>query len=231
MATLNQDTVSNVLQIISDLRGETTTNTDASRIRMLSRMERDLAKRRLWRLFHLKNQPMAGTGSNDYTIGSATYPYRTKGLSELFVSSDGSTLESSRYGIVDFQKFKQLYNVSNADKLVYEWYDQANDLWKIHINPAPTASETITYSFFWIPPKRTSTSDNVVCVSIEALARFTLAEIFDTEDEFDKATDQRNIAEQIISDEGGWENTPHMGQTYSVEAVENQFKNRGLGSY
>lgn len=231
MATIVKDTVSNVLQIISDLRGETSTNTDASRIRTLSRMERELAKRKLFKLFQLKDQTQAGDGTNDYTIGDATYLYRSKGLSELFVSTDGATDESKRYQIVDFQKFKNLYNLNNSEKMVYEWYDAANDLWKIHVNPAPEATETITYSYFWMPAKRTSTSDSVVCVNIEALARFTLAEIYDTEDEFDKATDQRNIAEQIISDEIGWENSPHIGQTYAMEAAENQIRGRGIGNY
>lgn len=231
MATLYKDTVSNVLQIISDLRGETTTNTDASRIRILSRIERELARRKLFKLFQMKDQTISGDGTNDYTIGSATKPYRTKGLSELFVSSDGGTGESSRYQIVDFQKFKNIYNTNNSEKMVYEWYDEANDLWKVHINPAPEASDTITYSYFFLPPKRTETSDDVICVNMEALARFTLAEIFDTEDEFDKATDQRNMAEQIIADEMGWENTPHIGQAYSMESVENQIRGRGIGNY
>lgn len=169
---------------------------------------------------------MSGTGVNDYTIGSSIYQYRPKGLSELFV---GGTTEDKRHSIVDFQTFKNLYSRNNSEKLVYEWYDAANDLWKVHINPAP--SDTIYYSYFWIPAKKTSSSDSVVTMSIEALARFSLAEIYDTEDEFEKAAEQRNIAEQIVSDEIAWENTPAVGQLYSMGSLTNSVKTRGIGSY
>lgn len=228
MASLNADTVENVLQMISDYRGETSTNTDAIRIRAVSRQERALADRFKFRLFHIKNQTMSGTGSADYTIGSASYPYRPKGLSEL---SFGGTTEDKRVPIVDFQQFQDLYNRDNSTRMVYEWYDAANDNWKLHINPAPASTETITYSYFWKPPKRTSTSDTVIAVDLEALARLALSEIYEGEDEDDKAFDQKQIGEQIISQYIGEENSPAVSQLYTMGAIENKGKNRGIGTY
>lgn len=228
MASLYSDTITNVLQMVSDYRGESATDTSSSRVRAVSRQERALAKRRLWRLFNIKNQTTTGTGNADYTIGTSTYNYRNKGLSELFV---GGTTEDKRYTIVDFQKYKNLVNQNTAARLVYEWYDVANDLWKIHINPAPETGVTITYSHFWLPAKKTSASDTVYCLDMEALARYALAEIYEAEDEDDKANGQRQIAEQILNEEAGWEDTPNVGQIIQIDAIENQIKPMGIGSY
>lgn len=228
MATLNKGLVSDILQMISDYRGESSVNSDANRVRAISRQEQSIAKRRFWNFYLLPNQTVAGSGSNDYTIGSATYPMRQKGLSEVFV---GSTIESNRYQIVDYYKYKNLYNRNNADKIVYTWYDAANDLWKMHINPAPTASDTITYSFYWIPPARTASTDPVTFIDDEALARLALSEIYEGEEEDDKAIAQKSLAEQIIEEAIGVENAPAVNQTYSFGAVENSIKNQGIGSY
>jgi hypothetical protein len=228
MATLYEDTVENLLQFISDLKGESAPNTSAKRIRFLSRNERNLAKRRLWRLFILANQTQTGDGTNDYTIGSSTYPMRLKGLSEVFV---GGTTSDKQHQIVDYHKFKELYNQNNSNKLAYVWYDAANKIWKMHISPAPTASDTITYSYFWIPPKRTATDEFVYFPDDEALARLTLGDIYEDEDEDDKAAEQRNIAEQIISDATGEENMPGVNQLVKFEAIENMTRSQGIGSY
>ena len=228
MATLYKGLVSDILQIISDYRGETTVDASAKRVRAVSRQEQSLAKRKLWNFYLLPNQTQAGDGSSDYTIGSATYPMRQKGLSEVFV---GGTTEDKRYQIVDFFKFKNLFNRNNATKIVYPWYDAANDLWKMHINPAPTASDTITYSYYWIPPTRTTSTDGVTFIDDEALARLALSEIYEGEDEDDKAVAQKSLAEQIISEEMGIDNMPAQNQTYSMGAVENSITYRGIGSY
>lgn len=228
MATLNKGLVSDILQMISDYRGESSVNSDAQRVRAISRQEQSIAGRRFWNLYLLANQTTTGSGVNDYTIGSSTYPMRQKGLSEVFV---GGTLESDRYQIVDYHRYKNLYNNNNAEKIVYTWYDVANDLWKMHINPIPTASETITYSYFWIPPVRTASTDAVTFIDDEALARLALSEIYEGEEEDDKAIAQKSLAEQILSEAVGVENAPSVNQTYSMGAIENSITSRGYGSY
>lgn len=214
--------------MISDYRGESTVNTDAIRVRAVTRQEQSIAGRRFWEMYRLPDQTVAGSGVNDYTVGSASYPMRPKGLSEVFV---GGTLESNRYQIIDFNKYKNLYNRNNADQIVYTWYDVANDLWKMHINPAPAATDTITYTYYWIPPTRTAASDAVTFIDDEALARLALSEIYEGEEEDDKAIAQKSLAEQIISEAIGIENSPAINQTYSFGAVENSIKNQGYGSY
>lgn len=94
MATNIRDTVSNILQIISDKRGESSTNTDANRIRAVSRANKDFANRKFWRFYLLPNQTTVGTASNDYTVGSATYPMRFKGLTEVFVATTTDTVKT-----------------------------------------------------------------------------------------------------------------------------------------
>ncbi len=228
MATLNKGLVSDICQIISDYRGESTVDTSAKRIRAISRQEQSIASRKLFKFYLLPDQSQVGTGSNDYTIGSSTYPMRQKGLCEVFV---GGTTEDKRYQIVDFNAYKNIYNSNNAAKIVYEWYDAANDLWKMHINPAPTASDTIYYSYFWLPPTRTASSDPVTYLDDEALARFALSEIYEGEDEDEKAVAQKAQAEQIISEIIGIDNMPAVNQIYSMGAIENSIRPRGYGSY
>lgn len=227
MATLTSETVENICQIISDLRGESSTNTDASRIRAISRSERDFAKRMFWRTHHLKDQTASGSGVNSYTVGSSTFPMRMKGLSEVFV---GGTSEEHRHQIVDFNAFKSLYNTNNSVKVAYEWYDATNDLWKMYINPAPASGQTITYSYFWEPPKRTLPSDVVVCPNIRIIALLALGDIYEGEDEGDLAAEKRQEAEQLIGEIKGIEEAPAVNQTYSF-ALNQNVQNRGIGSY
>lgn len=214
--------------MVSDLRGESSTNTDAKRIRFLSNAERDVAKRKLFQYFLLPNQTATGDGNNDYAIGSSTYPMRFKGLSEVFV---GGTTEDKRYAIVDYHRFKNEFNKNNAARLCYEWYDAANDLWKVHISPAPETGVTIYYSYYWEPPKRTSSSDEVICPDMRILALYVLADLLDSEDDTNEAANKRGEAEQLVSEIIGKQNSPAVNQTYSFSSIYNSVKNQPLGSY
>lgn len=226
--TLQADTVSNILQDVSDLRGETTVNTDADRIRAVSRAERSIAKRKMF-VEHLRRLVSdTGDGTNDYEIGDATYPMRKKGLSEVFV---GGTGEENRYQVVDYFVYQNLYNNNNAERMAYEWYDQANDLFKVHINPAPETGEAIYYSYYYTPPKRTATSDVVICPDMEALARLTAAYIYEGEEEDEKAILLKREAENIIGELLGLENMPAQNQLKAMGSITNQITPRGLGSY
>jgi len=227
MATNINVLVSTILQIISDLRGESSVNTDAMRIRAVSRANKDFALRRNWRFYLYPNQTMVGSGVNDYTIGSATYPMRYKGLSEVFVDSGATTQEAYRYAIVDYHSYKEKYNADNAEKIVYEWYDKANDLWKIHINPKPAATETITYTYFWEPPTLTATNEYCVCPNPKIIALMASAEIHESEDERDTAKDEKNEAEQLIAEVIGEENTPNQNQLYAMGSLSKH----GIGNY
>lgn len=234
MATNLAPTINDILQMVSDLRGESSTNTDATRIRAVSRANQDFAQRMFWRFYRLDNQTMVGSGVNSYTIGSTNNPMRTKGLTELFVaktSDTNKTQESMRYSIVDFNAYKNLYNKSNAERLAYEWFDAANDNWKVYINPAPTSAETITYTYYWEPPAKTLTSDEVICLSPKIIALLALAEIYESEDERDLAKEYKNEAEQMILEQIGRENAPAVNQIYTMGAIENSTITQGIGTY
>lgn len=228
MASQTEYTVLEIAQVVSDLRGESSTNSDASRIRAISRGEQDYARRKLWRTHLLRNLTTTGDSTNDYTIGSSIYPMRNKGLCEVFV---GDLLESSRYSILDYQKYQSEYNSNNSSRIVYEWYDTANSVWKMHINPAPETGVTIYYSHFWTPPTRTSTGDLVVCSNPDIIAYLTLAQIYEGEDEDQKAILCRQQAERLIDEQIGDENMPAVNQTYSMGAIENSGKPMGIGTY
>lgn len=230
MASQNLFTVASICQVISDLRGEATSNTNAVRIRAISNAEQDFARRRFWRIHRLYSQSL-GTGdgtTTDFTIGTATYPYRAKGLFELFV---GGTTEDKRYQVVDEGRYTYLFNQDNGAKICYEFYDAATDLWKIHINPAPKSGDAITAGYYYMPPTRTLTTDSIPCYNDHIIARAALADIYHAEDELAKEQQQQQIAEQLIGEAVGIENTPAVGQLYSFGAIENQNKNRGLGTY
>lgn len=229
MATNINTTVNTILQIVSDMRGESSTNTDASRIRAVSRANKDFALRKLWKFYLMPNQTTTGTAANDYTVGSATYPMREKGLSEVFVwpTATGSQDETYRYDIIDFNAFKATYSGNNDEQVVYEWYDKANDAWKMHINPAPEATDTITYSYYWEPPALTATTDYCVCPNPKIIALLASAEIHEGEDERDIAKEEKNEAEILISEMIGTDNMPAQNQLYSMGAIENS----GIGNY
>ena len=231
-----QATVGDVLQIVSDLRGESSTNSDATRIRAVSRANQDFARRMFWRFYRLNNQTIVGTAANDYTIGGsavATYPMRMKGLSEVFVAKTADTYKtynSERCAIVDYNTYKNLFNQNNSAPIVYEWFDAANDIWKMHINPAPATTDTVTYSYYWEPPTKTLTTDKVICPNVIILALLALGEIYKSEDERDLSLEVKNEAEQLISECVGKENSPAVNQTYSMGAVENATQPKGIGS-
>ena len=231
MATNISHTVETILQIISDLRGESSTNTDANRIRAVSRANQDFARRKLWKFYLLLDQTQTGDATNEYTIGSATNPMRYKGLTEVFVDSAGATEESDRIRILDYNVAKQTYNSSNTYRFVYEWYDSANNAWKMHINPAPKATETITYSFYWEPPTLTATTDTVICPNPKIIALLALSQLHDGEDEKDLGIQEKNEAEMLIGEIIGLDNSPAVNQTYSVGTVSNPSGNSGYGTY
>ena len=223
-----------MLQIISDIRGESSVNTDAIRIRSISRANQDFARRRFWRFYRLDDQTTVGNGTKNYTVGSATYPMRMKGLTEVFVATTtdtDKTTEADRMTIVDFNAYKNLFNQDNSAKIVYEWFDAANDLWKMHINPAPATSETITYSYYWEPPAKTTTTDEIICPDVNILARLALGDIYEGEDEEDLANKQKNIAEQLIGEYIGKDNAPAVNQIYTMDSIENASYTHGIGTY
>lgn len=228
MATNIKHTVESILQIISDLRGESSTNTDASRIRAVSRANKDFSRRQYWKFYRLTDQTDTGDGTNDYTIGSSTYPMREKGLCEVFV--DGTT-ESSRHHLVDQETAKLLYNANNSTKYVYQWLDVANDAWKMHINPAPDTGLTITYSFYFEAPAVTATTDYVICPNPKIIALMALGDIYQGEEEINKANALKSEAEQLISEIEGVDEAPHINQINTVYAIENELGNKGFGNY
>lgn len=223
--------VSSVLQIISDLRGESSTNTDAIRIRAVSRANKDFALRKFWKFYLMPNQSVAGSGVNDYTIGSATYPMRYHGLSEVFVSDSSTTEEDERRAIIEYNTYKNEYNRNNTAKICYEWYDKANDVWKVHINPAPAATDTIYYSYYWEPATLTATTDYCICPNPKIIALMALAEILEGEDEGDAAKEKKNDAEMLISELFGQDNSPAQNQLYAMGNIESVIKTQGLGNY
>jgi len=223
-------TISSILEIVSDLRGESTTNTDASRVRAVSRAERDFARRMFFRV-HLKRLVTGGTGdgsTQDFEIGSTTYPMRPKGLTEVFV---GGTTEDKRYQVIDYHRYINEYNKNNSERIAYEWFDVTSDKWKVHINPAPASGDIVYYSHFFEPAAKISDSDSVYCSNPMILAKLALVDIYYAEDEDDKAEATANEAEQLISEVMGIENSPAINQTYSVGSIENSIRPHGIGSY
>lgn len=228
MSTQVKATVNDVLQIMADLRGESTINTDASRIRAVSRAEQAFALQTFFRIHRLENQTLIADGTSDFTIGTATYPYRAKGLAELFVNG---TTEDRRYRVLDKETYIDQFNRNNSLNIAYEWYDDANDLWKIHYTPAADVGKTITYTYYYSPPTRTATTDPVVSYNTQVLAHLALAEIYHGEDEIQKSQLSMQLAASLVNDALAVENTPAHGQTYAMGAIENSQFSRGIGTY
>jgi len=97
----------------------------------------------------------------------------------------------------------------------------------MHINPAPEAGDTITYSYYWEPPTIATTAAEVICPDINIIARLALKEIYEGEDEQDLADKQGNIAEQMIVEHIGKDNIPAVGQFYTMNPIEGY----GIGNY
>jgi len=230
MSSQNIFTVQSICQTISDLRGETTPNTNAVRIRAISNAEQDFARRKFWRIHRVYAQSLgSGDGTTtDFTIGTATYPYRAKGLFELF---SGGTTEDKRFQVVDEGRYTFLFNQDNSIKIAYEFYDASTDLWKVRMNPAPSTGDAITAGYYYMPPTRTLTTDSMPCYNNQIIARAALADIYHAEDELAKEQQQQQITEQLIGEAVGIENTPAIGQQYVFGAIENQNMRRGIGTY
>ena len=229
MATQSAATVDTVLQEVSDLRGETSTNSSAVRIRAVSKAERDYAKRQFWTV-HLIPEQSIGTGdgvTSSFTIGSTLYPMRLHGLFEVFV---GGTTEDKRYEILEYKDYRVRYNADSTSRICYPYYDPASDAWKVKINPTPSSGDAITASWYWEPPTRTDTSDVVVCTNMKIISRLSLAYICEGEDE-DKYQENLQMAEGLIALESGVEDTPAVGTLNQVKAIENSGKSRGIGAY
>lgn len=218
-----QTTVEDVLEIISDLRGEATTDTDAVRIRAVSRAEEDLALRKLFSEHLLQEQTITSTGVNAYTIGSSTFPMRKRGLVKVYV---GDTTPSSEYEIIDQIDFRRRYNENNGDKLAYEYYDVANDVWKVYISPTPETGKTIYYSYYFLPPERTATTDKVLTPSPDMVARLALAYILEGEEEYDLADTYKNQVEQMLSEMMGLEAQRNTGYSSTFGSPY-----KGIGAY
>lgn len=235
MATNLSHTVEEVLQVISDLRGESSTDTSAERIRAVSDAHKDFARRRNWSFFKLKNQTITGDGSSEYEVGSATYPYKPKGLTEMFVADTGDdnmTPESGRVGIVSEAKFTNLYNRNTATKMCFVFYDASSDAWKVKINPAIETGETVTYDYYYEPATVTATTDTVLTPNIMILAKLALARIYHSEEEWNSELAEKQEVEQLIMEAAGdFEDTPHEGQLYSMESIYNQISDHGIGTY
>ena len=101
----------------------------------------------------------------------------------------------------------------------------------MHINPAPAATETITYTYYWEPPEKTATTDEIICPNIRILALLALADIYVGEDEMELAIEVKNEAEMLIAETIARENAPAVNQTYAVGAVENAISSQGIGTY
>jgi len=162
--------------------------------------------------------------TNSYTIGSVAYPMRLKGLSEVFV---GGQTEDKRVQVVDYFNYQNLYNQNNSSKLAYEYYDQANDVYKVYINPVPANTDTIYYSYFYMPAKKTLVTEQVVCPNMEYIIKMTMAYIAYSEDEDDKAFNLKKEAEQILGEIEGLETMPAVNQIKSWGTVQD----RGMGGY
>ena len=228
MATPTSTTVQDVLQIISDEKGETATDTGATRIRALSRAYEWYAKAKRWNI-HLKRLvPITSGGTADEEIGSTNFPMRQKGLAEVFV---GGTTEDKRYSLVDYMAYQSLINQNPSGRFVYEWYDQANDKWMVHINPTPTSGDTIYYSYFYLPKALTTTTDTIYCEDVDCLVKQTKGYIYIAEDEPALAMEEFRQAQEIIAELQGLENAPAHNQLYSMGAIENSVYGHGIGTY
>lgn len=220
--------VSDICEVISDWRGESATDTSASRIRAVSRAAHDFAVEKLWRTHRLIDQTISSGGTGIETIGSTTYPMRTKGLTELFV---GGTTEDKRYAIVDFNKFKSLYNANNNYQMCYEYFDPVLDLWKVKINPTPAAAVTITYTYYFVQPELTLATEYVICDNASIVAHLALADIYGQEEEFEKQALEEQKAQREINRLTGYDDMPAINQLYTMSSAENQRGDRGIGSY
>ena len=187
-------TVSDVLQLVSDLRGESSVNTDASRIRAVSRANQTIAKKRLWK-FYRKDLTVTADGTNqDFEIGSTTYEMGPGRLSEVYV---GGVANSNKYELVDPNDYRYRVSIDSTDKVAYEWYDAANNKWKVRLSQIPDNGTIIYYTFYYLPPTLTLTSHSVISPDIDIPARYALSYILQGEDE-DTYQTELQMAEAML---------------------------------
>lgn len=208
MATLLSLTVSDVLELVSDLRGENSTNTGASRIRAVSRANQTLAKKRLWKFYRKELTVTADGVLQDFEIGSTTYNMRPGGLAEVYV---GGQTESYRYDITTPEDVRYRVSQDSSTKCAYEWYDIANDKWKVHLSQIPDNLEVVYYTIYWLPAKRTLTSEAVMTPELDILAHYALAYIYQGEDEEQYQTELQ-IAEAMSAKYEGDDDAIARGQ-------------------
>lgn len=220
MSSLFEFSVNDILTLVSDLKGETSVDTSTLRIRAIDRANKDFSLRRTWQLFRLPDQTTIGTGSSVYTLGSSTYPARPNGLLEVFVETTGSsnmTPESARKTVVPFEKFKSYYNSDSTADIVCQYFDVANNEWKMKINPSPESTETITFTHYWTPATVSQTTDKVYCYDPMIIARLANAYLYENEDE-DKYQDQLQLAENLIQKWEQIDDETPVGELLSVES-------------
>lgn len=223
------NTVQQILEAVSDIKGESSTNVDAIRIRFVARAVNNFANRRFW-LIHLKrNSTVTADGVNqDYTIGDSTYTMRKNGLAEVYV---GGLTEDKRYELVDFMKYQNLINQNPTGQYVYEWYDQANDLWKLHLSKLPDNGTTIYYSHFYIPIDVTSTSSTVICYDMDYIISSVLGFVYQSEEDPETAAMYKNEAEQTMKAMEGLEEAPAHNQLKTMSPYQSGTRDRGYGTY
>lgn len=221
MTTQYKYTVNDILQIISDLRGESSINSDAVRIRAIDRALGDFSTRRFWEIYRINDKTTTSTGVNNYEIDT-TFPCRSNGLCEVFA---GGTAEANRYIIMKQKDFKKAYNEDSALNLCYQWFDATNDKWMIHLSP-DTTGDTITYSYYWQHPTVTTTSSAVYIPDPDIAARRALAYLYEGEDE-EKYQEQYKLSEQMANDWDEAEDQPAIGQLFAVSSNIT----RGIGDY
>lgn len=186
--------VSDVLQLVSDLRGEASVNSDASRIRAVSRANQTIAKKRLWK-FYRKDLTVTANGTDqDFEIGNTTYEMGPGRLSEVYV---GGIANENRYELVDPSDYRYRMSINSADKIAFEWYDIANNKWKVRLSQIPDNGTVIYYTFYYLPPALTLTTNSVISPDIDIPARYALAYILQGEDE-DTYQTELQVAEAML---------------------------------
>lgn len=224
MATLINIVISDVLELVSDLRGESTTNTDAVRIRAVSRANQTIAKKRPWKFYRKELTVTANGTDQDFTIGSTAYEMGPGRLSEVYV---GGQTESYKYQIISPEDYKYIMTQDDTSQVCYEWYDVANDAWKVHLSQIPVNATVIYYTFYFLPPKKTTTAQYVMSPDIDIIARYALAYIFQGEDE-DKYQTELQMAEAMLAKYEQDDDSPNIGQTITFGVPSST---DGLGTY
>jgi hypothetical protein len=119
----------------------------------------------------------------------------------------GGTARENRREVVDFAQFKELYDENNDANIAYEYFDQANDVWKVRVNPTPDTGDEVTASWYYIPPTRTTTSDSVITSDPYIIAYLALADIYHGE-ELQIAQKDQSITPNIPLDPVGADKAP-----------------------